>query len=107
MSSRKMFVIAFNKKLKGVVSNKQILWETIKNLFDLTDEELDSKQKCIKICSVPDCQLNQKPFIPPAKKTIYKSHYLYNVFKENKNVLVYDENEENKITIYERNLNDI
>jgi len=108
MSDRKVFIIAHNKSLKGVVSNKQILWNSILHLLNVTEEELDSKEKCLKISGMSDADMKTKSFTPPtSKKVIYKSHYLYHIFKEHKNVLVLDAEEHNRVTIYERNLNEV
>lgn len=99
----KVWIIAENKELKTVVSNKQKVWREIVDRLFIDEDHLKKRNDRLNITVYPNWTDSENMDLSdPRNFHIHRQSALYPVFKMNKAIKLQLNNNEETLTIWER-----
>jgi hypothetical protein len=100
----KIFIVAQNKELKHLVSNRGKLWRKIIERLNVCEDELIKKQYKLLITVYPMWTENDNMNLDePEVRILYRSSAISSLLRDYKHFKVTDSrDEENSVTIWER-----
>lgn len=101
----KVYVMAYEGGLVGVMTNKKIVWEKLLELYSVTDEQVKSGERRFTLSYYRNWRRNEEP-----EETYEKATYncMVRVFRQKSDIVIRDSDyPEEKVTIQERFLNEL